>query len=38
MHLTQRILGFTLLGSDWVLWVLIALSILSVVAVALKKK
>jgi biopolymer transport protein ExbB len=30
MHLTQRILGFTLLGSDWVLWVLIALSILSV--------
>ena len=30
MHLTQRILGFTLLGSEWVLWVLIALSILSV--------
>jgi biopolymer transport protein ExbB len=30
MHLTQRILGFTLLGSEWVLWLLIALSILSV--------
>ena len=30
MHLTQRILGFTLLGSEWVLWVLIALSVLSV--------
>jgi biopolymer transport protein ExbB len=30
MHLTQRILGFTLLGSEWVLWLLIALSVLSV--------
>jgi biopolymer transport protein ExbB len=30
MHLTERILGFTLLGSEWVLWVLIGLSILSV--------
>jgi biopolymer transport protein ExbB len=30
MHLTQRILGFTLLGSDWVLWLLIGLSIVSV--------
>ena len=30
MHLTQRILGFTLLGSEWVLWVLLALSVLSV--------
>jgi biopolymer transport protein ExbB len=30
MHLTERILGFTLLGSEWVLWVLIALSLLSV--------
>jgi biopolymer transport protein ExbB len=30
MHLTQRILGFTLLGSEWVLWLLIGLSILSV--------
>ena len=30
MHLTQRILGFTLLGSEWVLWVLIGLSVLSV--------
>ena len=30
MHLTQRILGFTLLGSEWVLWLLIGLSIVSV--------
>jgi biopolymer transport protein ExbB len=30
MHLTQRILGFTLLGSEWVLWLLLALSVLSV--------
>src|SRR5580704_12816936 len=30
MHLTERILGFTLLGSEWVLWVLIGLSLLSV--------
>jgi biopolymer transport protein ExbB len=30
MHLSQRILGFTLLGSEWVLWVLVALSVLSV--------
>jgi biopolymer transport protein ExbB len=30
MHLTERILGFTLLGSEWVLWVLIGLSVLSV--------
>jgi biopolymer transport protein ExbB len=30
MHLTERILGFTLLGSEWVLWVLVGLSILSV--------
>ena len=30
MHLTQRILGFTLLGSEWVLWLLIALSVLSI--------
>jgi biopolymer transport protein ExbB len=30
MHLTQRILGFTLLGSEWVLWLLIGLSVLSV--------
>src|SRR5579872_6292895 len=30
MRLTERILSFTLLGSEWVLWVLIALSILSV--------
>ncbi len=30
MHLTQRILGFTLLGSEWVLWLLLGLSVLSV--------
>jgi biopolymer transport protein ExbB len=30
MRLTERILSFTLLGSEWVLWVLIGLSILSV--------
>jgi biopolymer transport protein ExbB len=30
MHLTERILGFTLLGSEWVLWVLIGLSVISV--------
>jgi len=30
MHLTQRVLGFTLLGSEWVLWLLIGLSVLSV--------
>src|SRR3954469_5801563 len=30
MRLTERILGFTLLGSEWVLWVLLGLSVLSV--------
>jgi biopolymer transport protein ExbB len=30
MRLTERILGFTLLGSEWVLWVLVGLSVLSV--------
>jgi biopolymer transport protein ExbB len=30
MRLTERILSFTLLGSEWVLWLLIGLSILSV--------
>jgi biopolymer transport protein ExbB len=30
MHLTERILAFTLLGSEWVLWLLIGLSVLSV--------
>jgi biopolymer transport protein ExbB len=30
MRLTERILGFTLLGSEWVLWVLVGLSLLSV--------
>lgn len=30
MRLTDRILGFTLLGSEWVLWVLIGLSVVSV--------
>src|SRR5436190_933878 len=30
MHLTERILGFTLLGSEWVLWLLLGLSVLSV--------
>ena len=30
MHLTERILGFMLLGSEWVLWLLIGLSVLSV--------
>jgi biopolymer transport protein ExbB len=30
MRITDRILGFTLLGSEWVLWVLIGLSLLSV--------
>jgi biopolymer transport protein ExbB len=30
MRLTERLLSFTLLGSEWVLWLLIGLSILSV--------
>jgi biopolymer transport protein ExbB len=30
MRLTERILSFTLLGSEWVLWLLVALSVLSV--------
>jgi biopolymer transport protein ExbB len=30
MHITEHILAFTLLGSEWVLWLLILLSILSV--------
>src|SRR3954468_24223164 len=30
MRLTERILGFTLLGSEWVLWLLVGLSVLSV--------
>jgi biopolymer transport protein ExbB len=30
MRLTERLLGLTLVGSEWVLWVLIALSVLSV--------
>ena len=30
MHLTERVLSFTLLGSEWVLWLLIALSVISV--------
>jgi biopolymer transport protein ExbB len=30
MHLTDRVLSFTLLGSEWVLWLLIGLSVLSV--------
>ncbi len=30
MHLTERFLSFTLLGSEWVLWVLIVLSIISI--------
>ena len=30
MSLTSRLLGFTLLGSEWVLWLLIGLSVLSV--------
>ena len=30
MRITERILGFTLLGSEWVLWVLIVLSIISI--------
>jgi biopolymer transport protein ExbB len=30
MRITERILSFTLLGSEWVLWLLIALSVLSV--------
>jgi biopolymer transport protein ExbB len=30
MHLTQRLLGFTLIGSEWVLWLLLGLSVLSV--------
>ena len=35
MHLTQRLLGFTLLGSDWVLWLLVGLSIVSVTVMAI---
>jgi biopolymer transport protein ExbB len=30
MHLTERLLGFMLLGSEWVLWVLLCLSVVSV--------
>jgi biopolymer transport protein ExbB len=30
MHLTERFLSFTLLGSEWVLWVLIGLSVVSI--------
>jgi biopolymer transport protein ExbB len=30
MRLTERILAFTLLGSEWVLWLLVGLSVLSV--------
>jgi biopolymer transport protein ExbB len=30
MHITEHILAFTLLGSEWVLWLLVLLSILSV--------
>ena len=30
MHLTERLLGFMLLGSEWVLWLLLALSVVSV--------
>ena len=30
MRITEHILAFTLLGSEWVLWLLVLLSILSV--------
>ena len=30
MHITQKFLAFTLLGADWVLWLLLGLSVLSV--------
>src|SRR6185369_13507873 len=30
MRITERFLSFTLLGSEWVLWLLIGLSVLSV--------
>src|SRR5215471_18807913 len=30
MRITERLLSFTLLGSEWVLWLLIGLSIVSV--------
>ena len=30
MHLTEKLLGFMLLGSEWVLWLLLCLSIVSV--------
>src|SRR6185436_11853173 len=30
MNLPQKLLAFTLLGAEWVLWLLIALSIISV--------
>jgi len=30
MHLTERLLGFMLLGSEWVLWLLLGLSVVSV--------
>jgi len=30
MHITQHFLAFTVLGSEWVLWLLVSLSILSV--------
>ncbi len=30
MHITERFLSFTLMGAEWVLWLLIILSIVSV--------
>ena len=30
MRITEHILAFTLLGSEWVLWLLVLLSILSI--------
>ena len=30
MNLTQKLLAFTLVGAEWVLWLLIILSMLSV--------
>src|SRR5438874_9272986 len=29
MHITQRFLSYTLIGAEWVLWLLISLSVIS---------
>src|SRR4051812_44398546 len=36
MRITERLLAFTLLGSEWVLWLLVCLSVLSVAGVVVQ--